>query len=411
MESTVTPVEPTVLEPALPSSESPSSYTPAESMPTELSPSPRRFHYNLSFEARAVYDDNVTLAPIDPIDDFYGRVEATIAFGVGDIESTEENHFGVVYRPSYYFYRDNSDFNAFEHLARLDAAYRFSRLSLNAHGNIQSVMSSHLESTSVTGRGASTINTANIDAGGRQRVTTYSAGMTAGYDLTGKTTVSAGAEFSAADFESLINSHTFSGNLAVDYKLQPKVSLGVVGSAGKNFVDEPTPDQTFGQLRARMSYEVTGKVTANASAGVELRDFDSGIDDHLSPVFEIGVNYQPFDGTTVTLSAGQHIQNSAVLSNQDYTSTHFTGTLRQRLFQRVTVTLSGGVEHLSYFSTVDGSDTLRSDNYYFVEPGIDVNITRYWSVGVFYVHRMNDSTIALFGFDENQFGVTSRISF
>ena len=99
------------------------------------------------------------------------------------------------------------------------------------------------------------------------------------------------------------------------------------------------------------------------------------------------------------------------MSNQDYASTQVTATLRQRLFQRLSISVSGGYQNLTYFNTVNGSDTAREDNYYFIQPGIDVTITRYWSAGAFYLHRINDSTITLFGFDENQFGVHSQVTF
>jgi hypothetical protein len=160
-----------------------------------------------------------------------------------------------------------------------------------------------------------------------------------------------------------------------------------------------------------MSYQATGKITATASGGVEFRQFEGGTDDRVSPVFQLGLNYEPFDGTSISLNASGDVVNSAVLANQDYLSTQFTATIRQRLFQRVSLSVNGGVQRLTYFSTIDGSDTRREDNYYFIQPGIDVSITRYWSAGLYYLHRTNDSTVNLFGFDENQFGVHSRITF
>ena len=402
------PIEPAPLEPSLPVQDSQAADSDAPAIATELSPSPRRFHYSLSFDFRVAYDDNITLSPINPIDDVYGRIEALVEFGFGDFEGRQENFLFFSYTPSYYFYNDNSSFNAFEHLARLDALYRFSKLTLSAIQDFQSVESYHLESTGST---STIINGANIDSGGRRRLTTYLSRVNAAYDLSGKTSLSAGLDYTLTDYGNLINSDSLMATLGIDYKIAPKVTVGLAGSAGKDWVDAPSTNQTFEQVNLRASYQATGKITASASGGVEFRQFDGGTDNRVSPVFQVGVSYQPFEGTAISLNASGEIVNSAVLANQDYVSTQFTATIRQRLFQRVFVSVSGGLQKLDYFSTLDGSDTRREDNYYFIQPGIDVSITRYWTAGIYYLHRTNDSTVALFGFDENQFGVHSRITF
>lgn len=406
--TTVAPIEPAPVELSLPVQDSspPISNNPAAA--SELSPSPRRFHYSLSFDFRVAYDDNVTLSPINPIEDLYGRIEAVIDLGFGDFEGRQENFLTFNYTPSYYFYRNNSSFNAFEHLAHLGGLYRFSRLTLSAIQDVQSVESSHLETTGTT---STIINGANIDSGGRRRLTTYFSRLNAAYDLSGKTSITAGLDYTLTDYGNLINSDGLTSTLGVDYKISPKMALGLVGSVGKNWVDAPSPNQSLEQVNLRTTYHATGKITATASGGVEFRQFEGGSDDRVSPVFQLGVDYQPFEGTSITLNASGDVRNSAVLANQDYLSTQFTATIRQRLFQRVTVTVAGGFQRLDYFSTVDASDTPREDNYYFIQPGIDVSITRYWSAGGYYLHRTNNSTVNLFEFDENQFGVHSRITF
>ena len=401
-------VEPTLPGSTLAAPEDTTVVAAPEQTTTELSPSARRFHYTLSFDVRAAYDDNVTLSHNDPVDDLYGRIQAIVTLGLGDTEGGEGNHLGIVYTPSYYFYSDHSNFNAVEHLLRLEGLYRFSRLTLGLIEDIQSIESSHLESHGTTG---TTINASNIDIGVRQRLTTYFTRLNATYDFSGKTSLTAGVDYTTTDYENSISSRTVMATLGIDYKLGPKFGVGLAGSGARNFVDAPSPDQSFEQINARMTYEITGKVTANASGGIEFRQFEGGTSDHTSPVFQVGINYQPFDGTALALNASRQNLNSAVLSNQDYASTQVTATLRQRLFQRLSISVSGGYQNLSYFNTVNGSDTAREDNYYFIQPGIDVTITRYWSAGAFYLHRINDSTITLFGFDENQFGVHSQVTF
>ena len=62
---------------------------------------------------------------------------------------------------------------------------------------------------------------------------------------------------------------------------------------------------------------------------------------------------------------------------------------RQGLLGRVYFTLAVGYENSSYFSTLDGVDATREDNYFFVQPALDLTLTRYGSVGACYLHRQN----------------------
>src|SRR5437764_2145966 len=206
------------VEPTLPASTVPvpddTRVVAAPEHTTELSPSARRFHYALSFDVRAAYDDNVTLSHNDPVDDLYGRIQAIVTLGLGDTEGGEGNHLGIVYTPSYYFYSDHSNFNAVEHLLRLEGLYRFSRLTLGLIEDIQSIESSHLESHGTTG---TTINASNIDIGVRQRLTTYFTRPNDTYDFSAKSSLTACVYYSTTDYENSISSRTLMATLAIEY--------------------------------------------------------------------------------------------------------------------------------------------------------------------------------------------------
>ena len=99
-----------------------------------------------------------------------------------------------------------------------------------------------------------------------------------------------------------ISSYTLSGGLYLYYNWLPKVTVGIGGTAGYDWVDDPTTNQTFEQINARLNYEVTAKVGLYASGGVEFRQFNGNRDTYTTPVFEIGSTYHPFEGTTITLA-------------------------------------------------------------------------------------------------------------
>jgi hypothetical protein len=128
-------------------------------------------------------------------------------------------------------------------------------------------------------------------------------------------------------------------------------------------------------------------------------------------VFEIGSTYHPFDGTNLTLAAGRQIYNSGFLANQDFVTTYVTARFQQRLFQRVYFGLGGGYENSNYIATDRGVSATRNDDYWFIEPSVDVLITRWLSAGVYYLHREDISNVDFFSFDDNQVGVRATLRF
>jgi hypothetical protein len=250
---------------------------------------------------------------------------------------------------------------------------------------------------------------------GRPRVNLFDTQLSATYDFSGKTSLAAGFQHSVSDYSDFISSQRLLGNLFLNYAYGPKLNIGAGGSVGREFVDEPTPDQTFEQINVRASYELTGKLMSHGSVGVEIRQFDGDRSDHVSPVFELGLDYTPFDGSTFSLSGTRSNSSSASLAGQDFASTQIMASVRQRFSQRFFISLTGGYQNQTYFGASAFVDSTRVDNYYFIQPAIDVKITRYWYLGGDYLHRQNDSSDLFFGdafaFDENQAGIRSTLSF
>jgi len=189
------------------------------------------------------------------------------------------------------------------------------------------------------------------------------------------------------------------------------VSVGIGGTFGYDWVDDPTTNQTFEQVNARLNYEVTSKFFLYASAGVEFRQFDGNRDTYISPVFEVGSIYTPFSGTTITLAAGRRIYNSGYFANQDFGSTYVVGRFQQRLFRRFYFGLGAGYENSDYIATDRDISATRNDDYWFVEPSLDVLITRWLSAGVYYLHREDISNIDFLSFYDNQVGVRATVRF
>jgi hypothetical protein len=238
--------------------------------------------------------------------------------------------------------------------------------------------------------------------------------MNTSYDLSGKTFLSTGFSSLVTEYDSssLFSSANFSENLFLNYRYSDKLVVGVGGTGGYDVVDDPNPGQTFEQANLRLTYQASGKISLNVSGGVEFRQFEhNSRSQYVSPVFDLALSYQPFDPTTLTLSGSRTTYNSGVLAGQDFAQTSINASLRQRLLQRFYFTISAGYQNSDYFSTVNGVIANRRDNYYFAEPSLDFSITRFWTIGGYYLHRQNDSASQNFSFYDQQVGVRTTLTF
>lgn len=379
----------------------------------EVSAVPKRFQYGFRLNLRGVYDDNIYLTNTNRVGDYYFAIEPGITLGYGDIVGRDRNYVRFDYAPSIFLFVDNSDANAVQHLLRLEGFYNFGRLTLSISQDVHLLDGTNLSAIGTAGGGINTAPGVNLDAGGDTAVRIYNTNANFTYDLTGKTFLSGGLHYSATDYDGLIDSSSLSGDLFLNYTYSPKLTVGLGGTFGYNWVQSFNPDQTFEQINLRTTYQITGKISLNGSIGVEFRQIeeDYGTGDYVAPVYELGLAYQPFDGTSITLRGNSRTLNSAVLVGNDYSSTNITLGIRQRLLRRIYLGLAAGYEHSEYFNTIQFVDGSRRDNYFFVQPAIDVTITPYWTAGAYYLHRENDSNSGLFNFHDNQYGLRTSFNF
>ena len=372
-----------------------------------VSPEARRLHYQFTLDLRTAYDDNILLSETDKIGDFHLRIDPTIALTFGD-ESGAANVLHFSYEPDVVLFFNHSEFDAFQHIIRFDAQLNLGRSTLGLSEKADFLNGTDVDRASNTG---AFVNQVNLDVRGQPRQNTFDTQLTASYDLTGKTFLTGGLEWWVNDYTDFISSERVSGNLFVNYTYGPKLTVGLGGSIGQELIDGPTPDQTFEQISLRASYALTGKLLSHASAGVEIRQLGGGQGDNVSPVFDLGIDYTPFDGTIFSLSGWRRITNSASLVGQDFSSTQLTISFRQRILQRFYVSLTGGYENEDYFGTGGFTSSNREDNYYFIQPAIDFRITHFWYAGGYYLHRQNDSSASNFSFEEAQAGIRTTFTF
>jgi hypothetical protein len=382
---------------------------------TSVTSAPKLFQWGVRLTVRGVYDDNIFLSHFDRQHDWYVAIEPAITIGFGDIVGRQGSYIRLDYAPSIFLYTDHDDLNGAQHLIRLEGQHGFGRLILGLSQDVQLLNGGHLDRSGLDASAISLAGSINAATSGTTDAQLYETNFSGSYDLSDKTFISGGIIYRRQDFNTLISSDEFSGNLFFNYKYSPRLAFGIGGSGGYRTVDLG-PDETFEQGLLRVQYQATGKIAVNASAGVEVRQFDnfngfSSRSDHISGVYEIGATYQPFDGTVITLRGSSRVLSSATVAFNDFLATNILLGVRQRLLQRVFVGFTGGYEHAHYFDTVPGLNISRDDDYFLIEPAVDVMVTRWFTVGAYWLYRTNESPIARFDYHENQAGMRASFTY
>ncbi len=385
---------------------SPPSASPAATGSGTLTQTPRRFQYQFSVSERTVYDDNINISSFNRRSDLYFAIEPALSLGFGTPDGI--NSASLTYHPSFSLFLDNSQDDSVQHIIRLQGTHSFGRLLLFLSQDLQILDGSDLSTLS-----DQTGHNANIDVGGRTRHNIYRTTLNGSYQLTGKLFLSDAANLAVDDYPGpQIGSKNASGNLFLNYQYREKLVVGVGGTGGYNTVDSASPDQVYEQANVRVGYNVTAKTSLSATVGLEFRQFENnsrGI--YISPVYTLSASYEPFGGTSINVAGSRHISNSASLAGQDYAETQINCSVHQRFLRRTSLGISAGYENADYFSTINGLSATRSDNYYFIEPSLDVNITRFWTAGAYYLRRQNTSSLNFFGFYDNQIGFRTVLTF
>jgi hypothetical protein len=341
-----------------------------------------------------VYDDNIFISNTDRKADVIFNIGGGFALELGDYRNLDDNYLLLEYVASGYFFSKYTSQNSFGQNASLLGQYRFNQLAVQLESTYQY------------------INGAQRQVGGfTTRNLLYNA-LRFIYDYSDKTSFDLEFNQQSNIYNSPYNSSYYYNLIAgFDYRILPKVSLGLEGIAG--FVtSDNNPDQTYQIINARAKYDLTGKVALKATVGVQLNQYDSGGQDmRVSPVWSLGAEYLPFPNTAISLVTYRNLQVSPSLNNQDYWATGIELGITQTIAQKFQLGVAGGYENDTYVSSLKDVDADRVDNFFFIQPEISYNFLKYLTATVFYQHRFNDSTVEFDTWYNNQVGLELSASF
>jgi hypothetical protein len=248
-----------------------------------------------------------------------------------------------------------------------------------------------------------------IEAGQRSTVETISSTLAAAYQIGEKTSLESDFRRISVGYDSagLIGYTEYNTENWFNYVVAEglPVSLGVL--AGSDEVANHQ-GQTYEQLRARARYNYTEKLSFDASAGGELRQYDNGSPDTLTPVFSIAGEYRPVERTSLRLT-GYRQQYASILNNYYYTSTGATLGVRQGITDRFTANLSVGYYTLDYTPS-SGVLVKYTDDYYTARVSLEAKIIRHLNGQIFY-QLISRQSPAAGNINDHQAGVQLTLSY
>lgn len=352
----------------------------------------KRWQWTSSFNLSLIHDDNIYISSTNKVADDILKLGADFTFTWGDYVRKQESYLTVHYAPSELLFFKNSGEDAFEQEGSLAGQWRSSKLTLGVLF------------------GAQSLSGGDVDVGDRAQRQIYQFALTSKYELSDKTSLEANFNDNISSYKTHLGSTEWVNQDWVNYQVLPKTQFSAGLTLGY-LQPEGSSAQTYEQALLRLTVPATGKLSVTANGGVEFRQLGGAAGSQTKPVFRVGASYRPFDGTEVSLEASRLNFSSAALAAQNYTSTSVSASIRQRIFQRFSASLSGGYEDAQYEGTDAQASTSRHDRYIFARPSLSFAFTKWISLELYDQYRRNTSTAALSSFDGNIAGVQATVIF
>ena len=345
------------------------------------------FHFYPRAAGSVFYDDNIYIRETDKVDDVVWALRPGITIMSSDLTTNGGKSLTVSYDPSFLVFTDQTDESTINHAAALSASLAFTRLSF---GLSQTV---------------SATTDPVVEAGARTDRLALGTALTSRYAFGEKLSAEANFGLDIMDYADRYNSWDWSNRDWLNYQYSSRLNLGVGLTLG--YIDmEGFPDQNYENLLVRAAYSASEKLDVNATVGVDWRQYRSGVDDTLSPVWELAVAYRPQERTTLSLGCYQRYYSSAYYGNQNFLSTGVNVGLRQEFLTRYVFSVTARYYHSDYQATVVGVATRGTDDVVAVRPQFEIELKERWSAGIFYEFSHNASDDR--PFTRNRVGLQTR---
>ncbi|BCU75553.1 hypothetical protein llg_02680 [Luteolibacter sp. LG18] len=346
----------------------------------------RREGFEAAVTVSGAYDDNIYLSASSAEKDFVVRLAPSVAYVYGDPNGKDGGYIRVAYRPVGVIYSDHGDSNRIDQDASWDLGWRGSKVAVAYGGRVRQ------------------LGDATADAGRQTDRLVLEQAVRLAWTPREKLSFELAAGQSSNDYRDrqLFDSRSAYGEAALRYLYSPKTRIGIAYRAGTFEVDG-AGDQKVQRGTVQLEWQPREKISFNVEAGAEHREFDAG--SSTSPVIEAKVAWKPREGTEIFVGGYRRTEASAYLPGQNYDLTGASLGVSQRLGEKWSARLEGGLEKADY-KRVSGTGTAnRRDDIVFIRPSVRFQVNENMEVEGFYRFERDESSQAGFGYDNHSVGI------
>jgi hypothetical protein len=203
----------------------------------------------------------------------------------------------------------------------------------------------------------------------------------------------------------------------LNYQVEPVVSLGLGLTLGYDDVSSSSA-MPFEDIQGRISFTPGTKLSILLAGGGEDRQFlDPDAPPLITPIFSGTVMYQICPPTMLALSASRSA-NASYFANQVEVSTSFSGSIRQQLSKKMSLTFSGSYSTTPSTTIAAGSlpqyyigppiaaaqQEVRNDTITSFQTSFSYLATSRITFSLYYLLSQNSSGQANFAYASHQFG-------
>lgn len=185
-------------------------------------------------------------------------------------------------------------------------------------------------------------------------------------------------------------------------------------------------DSKSSTVAAGINGQIASKVTGSAKATYEMRKYDNDkiigaetADDDASVAgYNVSVTWKPSEQNAITLAGERRMEETQFGLNRYYVTTGVSVTLKQKIMDKITATLTAAYENMAYpednptawAATSYGGES-RTDNLLRIRPSLDYKFQQWLSAGVWYQFRDRSSDQDTFEYANNQAGAYVKVMF
>ncbi len=368
------------------------------------------------------HDSNIYLSNTNPIGTTIFSMSAGGVFEAGDYRDHRDNYIEAGYLGIGNLYGSASSQNSYNQFGNLSAQYRWERLRVQWNSLY------------------SYANMPNRYSGGFLTTLSLFNSLRCLYEYSEKTALECALSQRSSIYTTSggYNSYFNQVLTGADYTFTRKVRLGLEGIVGSNPAED-SPTRYYQIVNGRLRYDISGKLSLKAAGGLQGSEYASGgAPFRITPVLSLGADYKLFadskagetrapdtgiplfgagkmrqlvTDSSISLTLYRNQQVSPNMQGQDYIATGAEIGFNKAFGRHWFFNFSVGWENDSYLANSQNVSATRTDNYFFLKPGITYQFLKHYALTVFYENSMNNSTMQYYTWVDNRAGVELKSSF